>query len=306
MLDTGPTARRAVAAPATWHGVPFASEVARPGAGPALQVLTAERSPWPPGRVALMVHSLTSHAHSWLPVIARMTAGRFVCPDLRGHGFSDWDRDGYWLADYARDLHALAASLPADQIDLVAPSLGARVALLLAPLLGARLRSVVLLDGAPSISAAAAARAGSIRSATTGRTAFRDEQDVAGFWAAAHPDWAADALAVRARYQYRRNWAGLLVSRNDPETGFLFGRAGEAEQAAVWAALRATRAPVTVVRARDSYFTDEATLRRMAAAAPDGRFRAVSGGHYLVYESPARLAALLDELLALLTSNPTQ
>jgi pimeloyl-ACP methyl ester carboxylesterase len=301
MLDTGSGLRRAVSVPATWNGLAVASEVARPGTGPALQVLTAERAPWPAGRVALMVHSLTSHAHSWLPVISRMAAGRFVCPDLRGHGFSDWARDGYWLADYARDLAGLCAMLPVAEIDLIAPSLGARVAMLLAPQLGRRLRSLVLLDGAPSISATAAAKVGAIRSTTTNRTAFRDEPDVTSFWAATHPDWDAEALAVRARYMYRRNWAGLLVSVNDPETAFLFGRAASVEQDDVWAALRGTTAPVTVVRARDSYFTDEATARQMAAAAPAGRFRSVDGGHYLVYESPVRLAALLDELLTLLT-----
>jgi pimeloyl-ACP methyl ester carboxylesterase len=303
MRDTWLTGEAATA-PIIWNGLMVTSEVTRPGISPGLAVLRAEAVPearagsWPVGRIALMVHSLTSHAHSWLPVISRMTAGRFVCPDLRGHGFSEWTRDGYWLADYARDLRELCAMLGAERIDLIAPSLGARVAMLLAPMLGGRLRSLVLIDGAPSISAEAAARVASIRSSTGTRSAFRDERDVAGFWATAHPDWVAEALDARARYLYRRNWAGLLVSRNDPEVGYLFGRAATAELDDVWAALGATAAPATVVRGRDSYFTDAAVARSMAVQLSRGRFLEVEGGHYLLYAAPERVAALLDELLA--------
>ena len=52
-----------------------------------------------------------------------MARGRFVLPDLRGHGYSDWTRDGYWLAQHAHDLSGLCERLPDTEIDLVAPSL---------------------------------------------------------------------------------------------------------------------------------------------------------------------------------------
>ncbi|GAA1866998.1 alpha/beta hydrolase [Pseudonocardia ailaonensis] len=246
------------------------------------------------GTPAVLVHSPTSHAHSWLPVASRMSS-RVLCPDMRGHGFSGWTRAGYRLRDYAADLERFCAGRR--RVDLVAPSLGGRVAVLAAAALGDRVRRLVLLDSAPSLPASALARIGATRSATGRRTGFRSTAEVEEFWAAAHPTWTAEAVAVRARHLYRRNWAGIWVSRNDPEIGHLFGPVGAAEEPAVWAALAAVTARTVVVRARDSLLLDDATARRVADALPAGELREVPGGHYLPHEQPAAVATLLDELL---------
>lgn len=260
-----------------------------------IHALVADRGGYR-NRVTVLVHSLTSHAHSWLPVVERMTPGRIACPDLRGHGYSDWTRTGYRFADHAADLRTFCEGLDAE-VDLVAPSLGGRVAVLAAARLGERVRRLVLLDSTPSLPAPAARRVAEIRRSTGRRTGFRSEAEVAAFWAAEHPTWTAEAVAVRARHLYRRNWAGVHVSRNDPEIGHLFGRVGAAEEPAVWAALRAVTASTVVVRGRASPLTDRGTAARMVAALPAGRLVEVNGGHYLPYEQPRAVAGLLDVLL---------
>jgi pimeloyl-ACP methyl ester carboxylesterase len=73
------------------------------------------------GRLTLMLHGMTSHGDAWRPIVGRLSAPtRCVCPDLRGHGQSDWTSEGYWLADYAADLVALVGRR---EVAVIHPSL---------------------------------------------------------------------------------------------------------------------------------------------------------------------------------------
>jgi pimeloyl-ACP methyl ester carboxylesterase len=246
----------------------------------------------------LLVHSVSAHAHSWLPTVSRMHDGSaLIAPDLRGHGYSDWTRSGYWLADYAADLVALCDLLELDEVDVVGASMGGRIAALVAAQLGPRARRLVLLDAGPVTSARANEAVKAIRGSTQRRTSFRDQQQVADFWSESQPTWTEEACGVRARDGYRENWAGRFVSRNDPEAELMFGAPALAEVEAVWAALAATTADVTVVHARESFLLDEELAHRVADTAPRGHYLSVPGGHYLCYEDHDRLAGLLDQLL---------
>jgi pimeloyl-ACP methyl ester carboxylesterase len=281
----------------TWNGVALRSEFSDATAVP-IHVLTAVTGSAEDAGTRVLAHSLTGHAHCWLPLVVRARAGRYVCPDFRGHGFSGWTRTGYWLRDYAEDLYRVCASLDTPTFDIVSPSAGGRVAVLAAARLGARVRRLVLLDSAPTFSAAAAEKVKATRAADVKRTSFREVDDVVQHWQAIHPDWASETIAVRAQFLYRRNWAGLLVLRNDPETEFYFGRAAVAEEPDVWAALERISAETFVVRAADSHLTDPDIAEKIVASLPNGSGVTVPGGHYLTYENPDRLAALVDDLLS--------
>src|SRR5438105_4718876 len=104
------------------------------------------------GRTLVMLHGMTSHGDAWRPVIAGLTAvGRVICPDLRGHGLSDWTTEGYWLSDYADDVIGLLDALAVDEVELVGQSLGARVSMVLAGRLGRRLKTMTLCDTGPEV-----------------------------------------------------------------------------------------------------------------------------------------------------------
>jgi pimeloyl-ACP methyl ester carboxylesterase len=272
-----------------WNGVPFTATSHRLPAL-TLNVLSTHGE----GPAAVFVHAPSSHAHSWLPAVSRLAGVRAICPDLRGHGWSDRG-PGYRLADYAADVRSLVEALPDERVDLVAPSLGGRVAALAAAGLGDRVRTLVLLDSAPSLPAAALARIAATRAGVARRTEFRSEAEVVAFWAAQHPTWTSEALTVRARHLYGGT---PLRSRNDPAIARLFGTAGEDEAAAVWSALSRVRARVVVVRGRESPLLDRATARRVAETPRAGELLEVPGGHYLPYEQPDALATLLGGVLA--------
>jgi pimeloyl-ACP methyl ester carboxylesterase len=250
-----------------------------------------------PKRTALMIHGMTSHADSWRGVIPWMNAiDRCVCPDLRGHGESEWTRDGYWIHDYADDMVKLLDELGVASIDVIGGSFGARVAMVLAPRLAA-LRSVSFVDAGPEVDVDAARRASATRSSNRSVRAFRDEEDIVEFWAREHPTWDRAALRIRAQTMYYRNWVGKLVSRGDPEVAWLFGPAGLREVDDMWRGLRETTAPCLVIRAKSSYLLNEDVAQRMCEAAPNSTFREIDCSHYIIYERPETLANVLDEFL---------
>lgn len=260
-----------------------------------LHVLDARNDDAAGGRTLLMLHGMGAHGDAWRPVL-RDLAGvhRVLCPDHRGHGRSDWSRDGYWLHDYATDARGLLDELGVDEVGVVGHSLGARVAMVLAPMLAERLTSLALLDTGPEVSRAAAQEAlaqGSSKQQTLG---FSSEEKLMASLREEHPDFAEEQLEIRARTLYRLNWAGRLVPRGDPEVFWLLGRAGLREVDDMWAGLRAAKSPALVLRATKSFLLDEALGRRMAEALPDGRYAELELGHFMHYEDPALIARTLN------------
>src|SRR3954451_23654402 len=85
------------------------------------------------GRPVVFVHGLTSQCHTWDPIAAALSAHRrVICPDLRGHGDSDWAPDGYWRRLFAADLSELLTTLQTGPVHLVGHSLGSQIALVVA------------------------------------------------------------------------------------------------------------------------------------------------------------------------------
>jgi pimeloyl-ACP methyl ester carboxylesterase len=249
----------------------------------------------PGGRTLLMLHGMGAHGNAWLPVVRELEGvDRVVCPDHRGHGDSDWSRDGYWLYDYAMDARGLLDQLSIDEVGVVGHSLGARVAMVLAPMLGDRLSSLALLDTGPEVSPPAA------RQALVGVTWAQDvptlnsEEKLMAFLRSGCPDFTEEQLEIRARSLYRLNWAGILVGRTDPEVYWLLDQEGLREVEDAWEGLRATNAPALVLRAAKSSLLDADVGQRMLEALSDGRYQELALGHFMHCQDPALIAKTLN------------
>jgi pimeloyl-ACP methyl ester carboxylesterase len=83
----------------------------------------------------VLIHGLGANARVWQPMLAtadRHWSGRWIAPDLRGHGGSD-AASSYRVSDYAADLGALvAAEAAGGPVTLLGHSLGGVIALALA------------------------------------------------------------------------------------------------------------------------------------------------------------------------------
>ncbi|MGE3329188.1 MAG: alpha/beta fold hydrolase, partial [Acidimicrobiia bacterium] len=284
-------------------------------AGLRLHYLDARRASASPGRrAAVLLHGMTSHGDSWRPVISRMVhTERVICPDFRGHGFSDWTRDGYWLKDYATDVLALIDRLDLTEVDLLGHSLGARVSMVLAPMLGDRLRSWIISDTGPEVSRAAAQQALSINASAKSVPGFRDIEKLKDFLRSEQPLWVEEAIELRAQKLYRENWVGMLVNRGDTEVTWLLGRPGLVEKDDMWAGLRNTNVPTLILKANNSFLLDDELTSRMLEALARGAARRFDVGHYLPYEDPDGVTAAIDEFfhepaatVSSLTPKPTE
>src|SRR5262245_40096172 len=101
----------------------------------------------------LLLHGFGNEAHIWddfAPIVAPHY--RTVALDHRGHGQSDWDREGrYDIDSLADDVEAVTAALGIGRMVIVAHSLGGRVATVFAGRNPERIAGLVLVDIGPEV-----------------------------------------------------------------------------------------------------------------------------------------------------------
>src|SRR6266540_6577460 len=79
----------------------------------------------------LLLHGFSGHAHTW-DIFARAMCDQFrvLALDQRGHGDSDWAKDGaYGVDDHAADIGAFQDRLALGPLVLVGLSMGGRNAI---------------------------------------------------------------------------------------------------------------------------------------------------------------------------------
>lgn len=97
----------------------------------------------------LLVHGGEDHARSWDWVAQALRDDwHIICPDLRGHGDSDWSPDGAYTMEYmAYDLAALIRHLNARDVRIVAHSYGGAISLRYAGLFPETVRRLAVIEG---------------------------------------------------------------------------------------------------------------------------------------------------------------
>lgn len=102
----------------------------------------------PGAPIVLLQHGMRDHAHSWDWVGAHLSDRYQVfAPDMRGHGDSDWMRDGnYGLPQYVLDLAQIIDTLSSEPIKIVGHSLGGHIVLRYAASFPERVESQLLIE----------------------------------------------------------------------------------------------------------------------------------------------------------------
>jgi pimeloyl-ACP methyl ester carboxylesterase len=244
-------------------------------------------SPTAPG--VLMLHGLNVQCHTWDP-IARELAGDFhvVCMDMRGHGDSDWAKTGYRVRSMARDVHGLIEVLGLGPVHLVGHSAGVRVAIAVAAERPETVLRLALSDAGPANS-----KSGAIAMLEF----IRAEEEARNFYLGFHSEWRSDFIDLHVQYQLRRNWAGKLVPKADPDVQWITSSVSLPDVAYLWECAPKLAMPTLLMVGRRSNVLDEEVVQKMLASMPNSTVRWFDTGHYVPREQPEEFTAVLVDFL---------
>jgi pimeloyl-ACP methyl ester carboxylesterase len=249
-------------------------------------------------RPVILIHGINVQAHTWEPIAEALARHRrVIAVDLRGHGDSEWARQGYALSSFVADLLALADHLGLATFDLVGHSLGARVALAAAGEFPDRVTRLVLSDTGPEVARGGAEFSRDIVASTSNVRGFKTRDEVLEHYRRLHPDWQPVFLELHATHQVRANWAGRLVFKSDPELFWLTGSAGARENPYLWEICERIKAPVLIMWGTRSPFLDQRIADRMLHAMPSAELVRIDAGHYIPREVPTVFISVLSQFL---------
>ena len=241
------------------------------------------------------VHGYTSSAEAFNAVARRLRDRyRLLACDVRGHGESQWSREGaYGYADQASDVAAFADRLGLDRFVLIGTSMGGRIAMAYAAQNAHRLRGLVLNDIGPD------REAGSQR--ITGMVGSRPDEFASLERAMEYRRQVSPITADRPLEDQRELALGVLRQRPDGRWGWKLDPAyieqrvarGAPDQPEAWRVLATLACPILLVWGTDSDVLSAAQARRMIDTMLHGELAAVPGvGHAPTLVEPAASAAL--------------
>jgi len=246
----------------------------------------------------LLLHGFGNEAHIWddfAPIVAPHY--RTLALDHRGHGQSDWDREGRYDVDtLVDDVEAVTAALGIGRMVLVAHSLGGRVATVFAGRHPERVAGFVIVDIGPEVDLRGSLR---IRQDVESNLTpvFDSVEEYARALSLSYPAAQPEALRRMALHGVRRREDGRFELAMDPALrGITAGRGASAEaeqqenalRQGMWDALAALPCPVLVVRgAASDILSPEVADRMVDEVLKNGRLAiVVQAGHSVMTDNP--------------------
>lgn len=266
--------------------------------GLRLHYLDWGNDPAPP---MLLLHGFSGHAHTW-DTFARAMCDRFhvLALDQRGHGDSEWAKDGTYTVDaHAADIAAFVDRLALGPLVLVGLSMGGRNAIRYTSGHPGTVERLVIVDIGPDIAPQGAER---VR-----RTAAEAPEEFASVDAAAAylrqqavfmTPAAEAALRHRVEHGVKRLGDGRYTWKYDKALRDQ-RRAGTAPQVDLWPAVGQIKAPTLIVRGSESDVFAPETAKRMQALIPESRLVEIPGaGHSVPADAPEAFARAVRDFLA--------
>ncbi len=225
----------------------------------------------------IFMHGIGGNAHGFNQLAPHFLQTHHVLAlDGRGHGDSDWSKEGYSAQQMADDLAAFAIVLGAYPFDYFGHSLGSRIGMPLGAYHGHLIDHLILgdygpmPDPSPAGRETAQRRMGSIGARAERPKGFFSPQQ-AFDWHRGQNEAASDGeIWDTVRFTYRTNWDGILAPKTDPEISWLNGRTGLKEGPFLWDCVGKLRCKTLVLRGETSTVLDRKQAQEMAAKIPNG------------------------------------
>ncbi|MFQ5693779.1 MAG: alpha/beta fold hydrolase [Nitrospinota bacterium] len=241
------------------------------------------------GGAMVLLHGVTDNCRLW-DHVARSFRGeyRVLALDQRGHGDSDWSKDGaYASTDLASDLSAFFDALGLRDAVLIGLSWGGLAGLLHAAARPETVRRLVMVDIGCAFDEA--------ETAVPDRPLeFADEQALEAYERSANPFPALWTLRPRARASVREA-GGRLVRKHDP----FFAERWPFRAMTYWDAARRVACPTLLLRGAHSFVLSREMAERTAGAIPDCRWVEIPhAAHLIPLDNPPAFEAEVRKFLA--------
>lgn len=248
--------------------------------------------------VVLLMHGGGQTRHSWGGTARALAARgyRAIAVDARGHGESDWSKDGSYKAEiFAHDLDAIARLFPSPPA-VVGASLGGNSAMLAKGELRTPLGAIVLVDIGPKVEHDGVRRIYEFMKAKP--EGYADLEEVADAVAAYQPhrerpkdvSGLARNLRLGEDGRYRWHWDPAFLNG-------MFQPQPELAERLVVASQRLD-CPVQLVRGRLSDLLSEEKAREFLAICPHAEYVDVAGaGHMVAGDVNDRFTSAVVEFL---------
>lgn len=238
----------------------------------------------------VLLHPNRTNARVWDFVVEHSALpNRFIAPDQRGHGLSDYPASDYRYEDYLADTCALLDALGAPRVHLVGAATGGNLALLLASRWPQRVDRLVVVDPGLSLDPALSAR---VREQMVKEYRFpslaaaRAAMPFSTRWSEAMKDhFSAHSFSPNpdGSVQWRYHPPGVVETEHMLETP-------------IWNEIRVHQ-PTLVIRGAHSAVFPPHNMDRLANLIPGARTMAIDADHRVAQDNPLALAQAIDAFI---------
>lgn len=255
--------------------------------------LTMHYLEWPgDSPPVVLLHPNRTNARVWDFVVDASTRrNRFLSPDQRGHGLSDYPAGGYDLDDYVVDSVALFDALHLDRVVLVGAATGGNIALLIASQYPARVAGIVVADAGLSLDKAINAR---VQNEIA--TAFRfPDLATARAQMPFSARWSAAMREHYARHSFKPLPSGEVEWRYHPPAAQYTEAKLEED---MWHRIQ-VNCPTLILRGDHSAVFPRERMDRLHRMIPGSETGTVADcDHRISQDQPEAFARLIDDFLA--------
>ena len=249
--------------------------------------------------VALLLHGLRGHAHSWDDVSASLCDKyQVLALDQRGRGETDWAPGGdYSGAAFVADVKDFCEALDLNSFTLIGHSMGGRNSMAFAGRYPETIERLVIVDIGPTVDPRGGQR---ITQELQAVPEEFDSFEAVVAYMGAQNRFSSDRV-LRRRLQYatkelpngKLGWRYDLAIRDQRRNG----TSAPAED--LWPLLPNINAPTLVVRGKETDLLPLEIAQQMVETLPDGRMVEIErAGHMVFEDNPEDFIAALQAFLS--------
>ena len=127
---------------------------------------------------------------------------------------------------------------------------------------------------------------------------FRTPQEAHDYYRSEHPEWVEEFIELHVMHQVRRNWAGKLVLKADPDVQWITGSASMPDISYLWDMSAKATMPTLLMVGRTSNVLDEELVKKMVTVMPNATAEWFETGHYIPRQEPEEFTRSLAEFFA--------